>query len=184
MAHPLTVPPWADTQVTALRQLDETTTKAKLRLRAHRIFLAHQGRAVAEMAAIVLRSRDTVERVLTRLLHGGSAALPPRPAPGRAPTVPPAWKADRLRVIDRAPPTAGVRSAHWPTSLLATSLAAQTQGAVTAETVRLSLRAAGGVCKRPTWTRTRKAEAPPGSVGNACGWRESWLGPARRGLHP
>ena len=42
---------------------------------------------------------------------------------------------------------------------------------VTAETVRLYLRAAGYVCKRPTWTLKRKAEEQPGYVGNACGWR-------------
>jgi transposase len=118
-----------------------------------------------------LRSRDTVERVLQRFLQGGSTALPPRPAPGRVPTVTPEWKAELLRVIDLDPPTVGGRSAHWTTSLWATYLAAKTQVAVTAEPVRLSLRAAGGVCKRPTCTLQRKAQEQPGYVGNACGWR-------------
>src|SRR5262245_17899153 len=171
MATPLSLPPLSNTQVTELRQLYETTTKAKLRLRAHIILLAHQGRSVAEIAAIILRSRDTVERVLKRFLQGGIAALPPRTAPGRAPTVTSAWKAELLRVIDLAPHMVGVRSAHWTTSLLATYLAATTNVAVTAETVRLYLRAAGGVGKRPTWTLKRKAEAQPGSVGNASGGR-------------
>ena len=171
MAKPLTLPPLSDTQVIELRQLYDTTTKAKLRLRAHIILLAHQGRSVAEIAAIVLRSRDTVERVLKRFFQGGLAALPPRTAPGRAPTVTPEWKAELLRVIDLDPHTVGVRSANWTPHLLATYLAAKTQVAVTAETVRLYLRAAGGVCKRPTWTLKRKAEAQPGYVGNVCGWR-------------
>jgi hypothetical protein len=35
----------------------------------------------------------------------------------------------------------------------------------------LYLRAAGYVCKRPTWTLKCKAEAQPGYVGNAYGWR-------------
>src|ERR687885_1369725 len=170
-AQPLTLPPLSDTQVIELRQLYDTTTKAKLRLRAHIILLAHQGRSVAEIAAIVLRSRDTVERVLKRFLQGGIAALPPRTAPGRTPTVTPGWKAELLRVIALDPHTVGVRSAKWTTSLLATYLAAKTQVAVTAATVRLYLHAAGAVCKRPTWTLTRKAEAQPGSVGNVCGWR-------------
>jgi transposase len=74
--------------VTALRQLYETAADTKLRLRAQMVLLAHQGRAVAEIAAIVFRSRDTVERVLKRFLHGGVPALPPRKAPGLAPTVP------------------------------------------------------------------------------------------------
>jgi putative transposase len=171
MAAPLTLPPLSDTQVTELRQLYDTTTNAKLRLRSHIVLLAHQGRSVAEIATIVLRSRDTVERVLKRFVQGGITALPPRTAPGRAPTVTPAWHAELLRVIDLDPHTVGIRSANWTTSLLATYLAAQTHVAVTAETVRLYLHAAGGVCKRPTWTLKRKAEAQPGYVGNACGWR-------------
>jgi len=171
MAKPLTLPPLSDPQVTALRQLYETTTKAKLRLRAQIILLAHQGRSVADIATVVFRSRDTVERVLKRFLQGGLAALPPRTAPGRAPTVTPAWKAELLRVVDLDPHTVGVPSANWTTRLLATYLAGTTQVAVTAETVRLYLRAAGGVCKRPTWSLKRKAEEHPGYVGNACGWR-------------
>ena len=157
--------------MTALQQLYETTTKAKLRLRAQILFLVHQGRSVADIATVVFRSRDTVERVLKRFLQGGIAALPPRTAPGRTLTVTPAWKAELLRVIDLDPHTVGVPSANWTTRLLATYLAAQTQVAVTAETVRLYLHAAGGVCKRPTWTLKRKAEEHPGYVGNASGWR-------------
>lgn len=171
MAKPLTLPPLSDTQVTELRQLYDTTTHSTLRLRAQIVLLAHQGRSGAEIATVVFRSRDTVERVLKRFLQGGIAALPPRPGLGRAPTVTPAWKAELLRVIDCAPHTVGVRSAKWTTRLVATYLAAKTQVAVTAETVRLYLHAAGGVCKRPTWTLTRRAEEQPGSVGNACGWR-------------
>jgi putative transposase len=171
MAKALTLPPLSDTQVIELRQLYDTTTKAKLRLRAHIILLAHQGRSVAEIAAIVLRSRDTVERVLKRFLQGGIAALPPRTAPGRTPTVTPEWQAELQRVIDLDPHTVGVSSANWTTGLLTTYLTTQTQITVTAETVRLYLRKAGYVCKRPTWTLKRKAEEQPGYVGNASGWR-------------
>ena len=171
MANPLTLPPLSDIQVTELRQLYDTTTHANLRLRYQMILLAHQGRSVAEIAAIVFRSRDTVGRVLKRFLRGGVAAIPPRKAPGMAPTVTPAWKAELLRVIDLDPHTVGVSSANWTTGLLATYLADKTQISVTAETVRLSLHAAGYVCKRPTWTLKRKAEEQPDYVGNACGWR-------------
>ena len=171
MAQPLTLPPLSDAQTTELRQLYETAAHPKLRLRAQMVLLAHQGRSVAEIATIVFRSRDTVERVLNRFLHGGVAALPPRKAPGMSPTVTPAWKAELLRVIDLDPHTVGIHSANWTTGLLATYLARTTQIAVTDETVRLALRAAGYVCKRPTWTLKRKAEEQPGYVGNACGWR-------------
>jgi len=145
MAKPLTLPPLSDSQVTELRQLYETTTKPKLRLRSHIVLLAHQGRSVAEIATIVFRSRDTVERVLKRFLRGGVAALPPRTAPGMAPTVTPGWKAELLRVIDLDPHTVGVRSAHGTTNVFATYLATTTGITVTAETVRLYLRAAGYV---------------------------------------
>jgi transposase len=101
------------------------------------VLLAHQGRAVAEIAAIVFRSRDTVERGLKRFLQGGIAALPPRKAPGMTPTVTPEWQAELLRVIDRDPHTVGVSSATWTTRLLASYLATQTGITVTAETVRL-----------------------------------------------
>ena len=171
MAKPLTLPPLSDSQVTELRQLYDTTTNAKLRLRYQIVLLAQQRRSVAEIATIVFRSRDTVERVLKRFLQGGIAALPPRKAPGMTPTVTPEWQAELLRVIDLDPHTVGVPSANWTTGLLATYLAGKTQITVTAETVRLYLRAAGYVCKRPTWTLKRKAEAQPGYVGNVCGWR-------------
>jgi len=98
---------------------------------------------------MVFRSRDTVERVLKRFLHGGLPAIPRRTVPGRVPTVTPEWKAELLRVIDLDPHTVGIRCAHWTTGLLATSLAAKTQIPVTAATMRLYLRAADDVCKRP-----------------------------------
>jgi putative transposase len=167
MAKPLTLPPLSDTQVTELRQLYDTTTNANLRLRFQIVLLAHQGRSVAEIAAIVFRSRDTVERVLKRFLHGGVAALPRRKARGRAPTVTTAWKAELLRVIDLDPHTVGIQSANWTTGLLARYLCTTTQLTVTAETVRLYLHAHDYVCKRPTWTLKRKAEDQPGYVGNA-----------------
>jgi transposase len=184
MAKPLTLPPLSDTQVTELRQLYDTMTNANLRLRSQMILLAHQGRSVAEIAALVFRSRDTVERVLKRFLHAGVTALPRRKAPGKAPTVTPEWQDALLRVIDLAPQTVGVHSAHWTTGLLATYLATKTRMAVTAETVRFYLRAAGSVCKRPTWTLNRKAETQPGYAGNASGWRRPWPGLARQPLHP
>jgi transposase len=94
MAKPLTLPPVTETEVTALRQRYETATTPKVRLRAQIVLLAHQGRSVAAIAAIVCRSRDTVERVLKCFPQGGIAALPPRQAPGMAPTVTPAWQAE------------------------------------------------------------------------------------------
>ena len=55
MAKPLTLPPLSNAQVTELRHLYETAAHTKLRLRAQIVLLAHQGRTVAEIAAIMAR---------------------------------------------------------------------------------------------------------------------------------
>jgi transposase len=152
--------------VADLRARYDATTDADLRLRYQMVLLAQQGRSVAEIAQITYRSRDTVERVLTRFRKGGLDAVPRRFAPGSPPTITPAWTAELLRVIALDPHAVGVNSATWTTGLLATYLAECTGIAVSAETVRVALHAHDYVCKRPTWTLKRKAEAQPDYVGN------------------
>lgn len=162
----LTIPPLDDATLTDLRARYEAATNANLRLRYQMVLLAHQQRAVAEIATITFRSRDTVERVLTRFRDGGLDAVPRRFAPGSSPTITPAWTAELLRVIELDPHTVGVDSANWTTGLLASYLAEQTGIAVSDETVRTTLHAHDYVCKRPTWTLKRKAEEQAGYVGN------------------
>jgi transposase len=167
MYQPILIPPLSTDQLAALRQRYDATTDANLRLRYQIVLLAHQGRPLAEIASIVLRSRDTVGRVLKRFLAAGLDGVPRDYPPGMAPTVTPAWEAELLRFIELDPHTVGVSSANWTTELLATSLADLTGVVVSAETVRLRLHALGYVCKRPTWTLKRKAEEQEGYVGNA-----------------
>lgn len=167
MRQPLTLPPLDSAVVADVRQRYDATNDALLRLRYQIVLLAHQGRSVAEIADLVFRSRDTVERVLHRFLDSGIDALTRRTAPGKPLTVTPAWQTELLRVIDLDPHDVGVASANWTTSLLASYLAEQTGVAVSAETVRVYLHAHDYVCKRPTWTRKRKAEEQPDYVGNA-----------------
>ncbi len=50
----------------------------------------------AQIAQTVLRSQDTVVRVLKRFITGGVEAVPRRTAPGRARTVTTAWDAELL----------------------------------------------------------------------------------------
>jgi transposase len=163
----LTIPPLDDRTLADLRARYDATTDADLRLRYQMILLAHQHRAVAEIAQITYRSRDTVERVLTRFRDGGLDAVPRRFAPGSAPTITSAWTAELLRVIELDPHAVGVNGATWTTGLLASYLAEHTGIAVSAETVRVALHAHDYVCKRPTWTLKRRAEAQDGYVGNA-----------------
>jgi hypothetical protein len=99
----LTIPPLDDATFAELRTRYDAAADADLRLRYQLVLLAHQGRSVAEIATITFRSRDTVERVLTRFRDAGLDAVPRHFAPGSAPTITPAWTTELLRVIDLDP---------------------------------------------------------------------------------
>ena len=58
--------------------------------------------------------------------------------------------------------------AKMTTERLAQYLGQHTSSVVTEEMVRIYLHAHGYVCKRPTWTLRRKAEAKEEYVGNTC----------------
>jgi transposase len=146
---------------------------AETRLRYQMVLLAHHGKTAREIAPLALRSHETVLRVLHRYERGGLAAVPRRTAPGAAPAVTDAWRAELVRVVGMDPRSLGVDSALWTTRLLADYLARATGVAVSLETVRRHLHAAGYVCKRPTWTLKRKAEERAEYPGNAPGWRRS-----------
>ena len=167
MPKRLTIPAVDEGTLTELRARYDATDDADLRLRYQMILLAHHGRSVAEIATIVFRSRDTVERVLRRWAASGLDAVPRRFAPGSAPTITPAWTAELLRVIELDPHEVGVDRASWTTGQLAAYLATHTGIAVSDETVRTTLHAHDYVCKRPTWTLKRRAEEQPSYVGNA-----------------
>jgi transposase len=131
------------------------------------ILLAQQGYTAPQIATMVLRSDDTVLRVLKRFRDGGLEAVPRRYAPGGPRTVTLQWEAELLRVIERDPHEVGVASPNWTTGLLAAYLARVTGITVDPETVRLYLHAHDYVCKRPTWTLRKKAQEQPEWVGNA-----------------
>jgi transposase len=71
------------------------------------------------IAQIVLRSPDTVVRVLKRFLVGGLDAVPRQAAPGRARRIPVAWEAELLRVIELDSHEVGQDTANWTTERLA-----------------------------------------------------------------
>ena len=72
-------------------------------------------------------------------------------------------------MIEVDPHEVGQDTANWTTERLAEYLGHQTGVQVSEETVRVYLHAHDYVCKRPTWTLRRKAEAQANYVGNACG---------------
>lgn len=169
MPAPITLPPLDEQLQSELHQRYEEATDAETRTRYQMIVLAQAGHTAPHIARVVLRSADTVERVLNRFLTGGLDAVPRRSAPGRARTVTSAWEAELVRVIELDPHEVGQATANWTTEVLADYLSQQTGVTVSLETVRVYLHAHGYVCKRPTWTLRRKAEEKADYVGNACG---------------
>ena len=164
---PITLPQIDTATVAELRQRYEDTPNVESRTRYQMILLAQQAYKVPQIARMVLRSEDTVARVLKRFVAGGLDAVPRRMPPGRERRVTTAWEAESLRVIELDPHEVGQDTANWTTELLAEYLGQHTGIQVTEETVRVYLHAHGYVCKRPIWTLRRKAEAQANYVGNA-----------------
>src|SRR5229473_2521044 len=169
MTAPITLPSLDAATLTELRQRYEETPNVESRTRYQMILLAQREYKVPQIAHIVLRSEDTVARVLKRFLAGGLNAVPRRTQPGRQRRITAAWEAELLRVIELDPHEVGQETANWTTELLAQYLGKQTGIQVTEETVRVYLHAHGYVCKRPTWTLRRKAGEQADYVGKECG---------------
>jgi transposase len=169
MTTPITLLPQDEQTLGDVRCRYDETSNAETRTRYQMVVLALRGETTSQIAQMVLRSQDTVERVLKRFLAGGCEAVPRRTAPGRKRTITVAWESELLRVIELDPHEVGQETANWTTQLLATYLSEQTGISVSLETVRVYLHAHGYVCKRPTWTLKRKAEEKIEYVGNACG---------------
>ncbi len=166
----ITVAPLESAVLADLRWHYEQAATAETRTRYHMVLLAQQGQRVPQIARLVERSEDTVARVLKRFLKHGLEAVPQQStAPKRGRTVTAAWEAELVRVIELDPHEVGQETANWTTGLLANYLGEKTGIKVSLETVRTSLHSLGYVCKRPTWTLKRKAEAQANYVGNACG---------------
>ena len=135
-----------------LRRRYEETTDAETRTRYQILLLSLRGQTSGEIAQMVLRSQDTVVRVLKRFVAGGLDAVPRRTPPGRERRVTAAWEAELLRVIELDPHEVGQDTANWTTQRLADYLGQHTGVQVTEETVRVYFHAHDYVCKRPTWT--------------------------------
>ena len=169
MTAPITLRPLDEQSLIDLRRRYDETSDAETRTRYQMLLLSAKGQTSTQIAQTVLRSKDTVVRVLKRFITGGVEAIPRRTAPGRERTVTAAWEAELLRVIELDPHEVGQDTANWTTERLAEYLCEQTGIQVTEETVRVYLHAHDYVCKRPTWTLRRKAEVQAHYVGNASG---------------
>jgi transposase len=169
MTKPIALPPVDEVTLTELHHRYDESPDAETRTRYQMLLLSLRGQTSSQIAHMVLRSQDTVERVLKRFLAGGLDAVPRRTAPGRERKVTAAWEAEMLRVIEMDPHEVGQDTANWTTERLAQYLGQHTGILVTEETVRVYLHAHDYVCKRPTWTLRRKAEQKADYVGITCG---------------
>jgi Winged helix-turn helix len=84
---PITLPSLDEQLQAGLHQRYEEARDAQTRTRYQMILLARLGYMAPHIARMVLRSEDTVARVLNRFLAGGLDAVPRRSAPGRARTI-------------------------------------------------------------------------------------------------
>ena len=166
MAQPLRVR-LNDQQRVEVERRYTAARDAETRTRYQMILLAADGKAAPQIGWLVRRSQDTVCRVLRRFLQDGLDAVPRRQSPGRPIGVPATWEAELRRVIDLEPRSVGVPSAVWTTRLLSDYLEKLTGHHAAIETVRIHLRRAGYVCKRPTWSLKRKSTEQAGWVKNA-----------------
>ena len=169
MTAPITLRPLDEQSLIDLRRRYDETSDAETRTRYQMLLLSAKGQTSTQIAQTVLRSPDTVVRVLKRFITGGVEAVPRCTAPGRARTVTATWEAELLRVIELDPHEVGQDTANWTTERLAQYLCEQTGIQVSEETVRVYLHAHNYVCKRPTWTLRRKAEEQANYVGNVSG---------------
>jgi transposase len=158
MTAPITLRPLDEQSLIDLRRRYDETSDAETRTRYQMLLLSAKGQTSTQIAQTVLRSQDTVVRVLKRFITGGVEVVPRRTAPGRERTVTAAWEGELLRVIELDPHEVGQDTANWTTERLAEYLCEQTGIQVTEETVRVYLHAHDYVCKRPTWQLRRKAE--------------------------
>ena len=71
MTAPITLPPLDPKMQAELRCRYEETDNAETRTRYQMVLLAQRGQTAPQIARLVLRSEDTVERVLKRFLAAG-----------------------------------------------------------------------------------------------------------------
>jgi transposase len=121
----------------ALDAVYRATRDVRVRTRAQMVVLAVEQRLrVAEIAAIVRESEETVRRWLKRFQADGLAGLSDRYRGGAPCKVTPAYREQLLFAVRRRPRTLGLPFSLWTCQRLADYLAEQTGIRVQDETVR------------------------------------------------
>lgn len=153
MRRPLTIPVPTAEEIAALEQRYRTTRDVRLRTRAHIVLLAAERRLTAPAIAALVREDDqTIRNWLKRYLAEGIAGLHDRPMPGAPPKLTPAYTEQLVAAVRRRPRSLGQPYSLWTLQRLADDLAEQTGIRLSYETVRVCLKRAGIVLRRPQHT--------------------------------
>ena len=107
VSAPISLPRLDAATLTELRQRYEETSNVESRTRYQMILLAKPRYKVPQIAHMVLRSEDTVARVLNRFVAGGLDRAPRRTPPGRERKVTAAWEAELLHDTPVGSPRGG-----------------------------------------------------------------------------
>ncbi len=153
--QPIRIPDLTPTQLGDLDDMDRATRNVHLRARAQLVLLAaDQHLTAAEIGVIVRVHEETVRRWLTRYRSEGIAGLHDAPHPGAPGKVTATYVAQLLAAVRQRPRSLELPFSRWTLQRLADYLAEQTGIRVTHETVRLQLKHAGIVLRRPQHTIT------------------------------
>jgi len=147
---PIQLSPLSDEALTELDDLYRTTRDVRIRTRVQMILLSVEKQMVpSEIASIVRRDEQTVRRWLKRYQAEGLNGLYGRPRPGHPGKVTPAYQELLVRTVRQRPRSLGQPYSLWTLQRLADYMAEQTGIRISAEAVRVHLKAADIVLSRP-----------------------------------
>jgi transposase len=147
---PIQLFPLSDEALTELDDLYRTTRDVRIRTRAQMVLLSAEKQMVpSEIASIVRRDEQTVRRWLKRYRAEGLNGLYDQPRPGTPEKVTPAYQELLVRTVRQRSRSLGQPYSLWTLQRLADYMAEETGIRISAETVRVHLKAADIVISRP-----------------------------------
>ena len=153
MRPPIRLRKLNEKELIELDELYRHTKLTRMRTRAQTILLAAEQQLTAPQIAKIVRKDDqTVRNWLKRYNAEGIKGLFDAPRPGTPAKVTAAYREQLINAVRRRPRSLDLPYSLWTLERLADYMAEQTGIRVTAETVRIHLKAAEIVMSRPQHT--------------------------------
>ena len=146
---PLQITELDQTAKEELEQLYHKTKHPRIRTRAQMILLSAHGYRAPQIGSLVLTSERTVQRWIKRYQAEGIQGLFDVPRAGAPRKATPEYRDLLVKTVRRRPRALDLPFSLWTLERLADYLAEQTGIRITAEAVRLNLKAKGIVLSRP-----------------------------------